>query len=259
MWQRLAELNKNLFMKTAIKIESNRIAAYEKCICKKAHVVFAAPNDIKSLISLGLEKTIFRTTYHLGVEELLYETDLNFDQTEEAILFVGNLQWEANIDGLLWFLKGAWKEIKRKKKNLVFYIVGKNPDKRIVHECKKHVDVILTGFIDNLLPIYNKSRVCVCPLRFGSGIKVKIINSLYRGLPVVTTPVGVEGLSVINGKELFFSSELNQICKHIVELLSNRDLWSYISVNGRSIAKKLYTWDNILKDIDSSIDNCISG
>ena len=256
MWERLAEIEKNPFKKILIKLESNRIRKTEKAYSKRATLVLAAPNDIEELATIGVSKTKMTPTYHLGEDFLLDSPDVEFRETEKSLLFVGTLTWEANIDGLLWFLDNIYPQILGAHPNLKFYIIGKNPDPRLVSKVEKYPSVELTGFVKELEPYFKKARVFVIPLRFGSGIKVKLLNAMYRGIPVVTTPIGTEGLAVESGKDLFCTSKIGEQVSAISTLLDNEEVWNNLRNSSRAIAKN-YTWKKLLSDHDATIQSLL--
>ena len=255
MWHRFAKVEQNLLRKFALQNQAWRIKKYERTICNQSDVVLAAPNDIDELKLIGATDTKYMETYHLGDETLLGAENLKFNSTQEALLFVGTLTWEANVDGLLWFLENGWQGLKDYHPNLKFYIVGKNPDARIVDAVNQRKDVELTGFVEDLEPYFKKCRVFLSPLRFGSGIKVKVMNAMYRGIPTVTTSVGAEGMAVKNLKHLMIEDEMASYKNATSRLLTDENLWQSLSENSRQLANEKYTWSAVLKIVKDAIEN----
>lgn len=254
LWERFAVLEENPFKKMALYNQAYWIRTYERKICKRSHSILAAPNDIEELIRIGADQGKFFQTFHLGDAALLQEPDLRWEDHEKAIMFIGTLTWEANVDGVLWFLEESWPLVQQKHPDAKFYIIGKKPDERIAELASKRTNVELTGFVEDLEPYFKKSRVFVSPLRFGSGIKVKVMNALYRGIPTVTTPVGAEGLAVQHDVHMLIENKAQSIANSVAELLENREKWEKISVNSREIARRLYTWEAVLAETKRAIE-----
>lgn len=252
MWERLAEIEENPIKKAMIQFESTRIKRAERMYAEDASVVFAAPNDIEELASIGVDRKKLKPTYHLGEDFMLEWPDLEFSETEKALLFVGTLTWEANIDGLIWFLDEIFPAVLKNHPDIHFYIVGKNPDQRLISRAQKFESVELTGFVEELEPYFKKARAFVIPLRFGSGIKVKLLNAMYRGIPIVTTPIGTEGLDVVSGRDLFCTQSETEQVEAISTLIESRSKWESLRDNSRNIAKN-YTWKKLLSDHDEVI------
>jgi len=256
MWDRFAKVEKSIPKKLALMNQAWWIRNYEKKICNESDCVLAAPNDIEELQKIGATSTRYYETFHLGEEKLLTEEPLLFDQTEKALMFVGTLTWEANVDGLIWFLKEGWRFIKAKHPELKFYIIGRQPDQRIVQLANEMGDdIILTGFVKDLEDYFVKCRVFVSPLRFGSGIKVKVMNAMYRGIPTVTTSVGAEGLEVIHGQHMMIDDDMRGYVNSIDTLLTDRDQWWTLHHDSRDLARRKYTWESVLSIVKKSIED----
>lgn len=254
IWERYSELETNLLKKIALKNQAFWIKNYENKICKRSDTILAAPNDIQELVKIGADYNKFFETYHLGDEEMLYLPPLEWTKSENSILFIGTLTWEANIDAVLYFLKDIWPKILSIRPEVKFYIVGKNPDIRIIQAVKESHQVYLTGFVQDLDEYYTRCKVFISPLRFGSGIKVKVMNALYRGIPTVSTTIGAEGLAVDHGKDMMVTDDANQFAEDIIKLLEDPYLWKNISSNSRQLANELYTWEAVFDKVTKAIE-----
>ena len=255
IWKRYAEIEKNKIKKMALLNQAWRIKKYEQEICYRADTILAAPNDKDELVKIGANPSKFYETYHLGDDELLSFPDLEFNATEKALLYIGTLSWEANIDGLIWFYNEIWHLVKQQHPNIKLFIVGKNPDARLKEIAAKDSQIILTGFIKDVEPCFQECNVFISPLRFGSGIKVKVINSLYRGIPCVTTSIGTEGLKTQDEYDIFSKDKPVDFANAIHVLLSNEKIWKEISTHARQTANKYYTWQAVLENIIRAIEN----
>ena len=216
-------------------------------------MIFAAPNDIDMLAVTGVEKKKFRETYHLGDDSQLAFPSIEFKKTEKKILYVGTLNWEANIDGLLWFIQEVWPKVLQRDSEIKLDIVGGNPDERIVQACQLQNNIRLLGFVDDLEQCFVDSRVFIAPLRFGSGIKVKVLNSMCRGLPIVTTSVGAEGIAVKNMVHMVIADTVEGYFDGIIQLMNDVALWNKIEENSRKIVIEKYTWKKVLGAMNEEI------
>ncbi|HRH57611.1 MAG TPA: glycosyltransferase [Chitinophagales bacterium] len=255
IWKRYANIERSVLKKVALLNQAYRIKKYEQEICRKATIILAAPNDTDELVKIGADKTKFLETYHLGDDNLLNEPALDFNKTEKALLYIGTLSWEANIDGLVWFCNEIWQSVKQQHPDIKLYIVGKKPDVRLKEIADKDNQIILTGFVEKVEPYFQKSRIFITPLRFGSGIKVKVVNALYRGIPCVTTSIGTEGLKVKDGEDIFIKDNAAEYADAINTLLTDKNCWQRLSENSRAIATKYYTWNYVLENIEKAIES----
>ncbi len=243
MFERYSEDQNHGYAKRLISyLESLRVKNTEKQACQRADLVFASPNDIDTLESIGVDRNKCHYTYHLGNDEQLELPSLKFEHSQQSLLYVGSLGWEANVDGLLWFIDGVWPELIKKHPNLIFNIVGKNPDKRLIEAVKAYQGIKLVGFVDDLEPYFQQHRVFIAPLRFGAGMKVKVLNAMCRGIPTVTTSVGSEGMAVTNNIHLAIADDAQTMTQSINNLLVNQSDWELMEQNSRCIVKEKYTW-----------------
>ena len=113
----------------------------------------------------------------------------------------------------------------------------------------------MLGFVEDLESLYQGHRVFIAPLRFGSGIKVKVINGLYRGIPTVTTPIGVEGLQLTHCEHVLIEGNASSFASSVVNLLENKPLWEKLSLQSRIVMKKNYTWEKILENVNRSLSD----
>lgn len=110
------------------------------------------------------------------------------------IMFVAGFQHTPNVDAAVWFVKEIFPLILEKNPSIRLYLVGSNPAQKVLD--LQAQNIIVTGFVTNeqLDELYSKVRLAVVPLRFGAGVKGKIIESIYHKVPVVTTTIGIEGI-----------------------------------------------------------------
>ena len=98
--------------------------------------------------------------------------------------------------------------------------------------------MVVPGWIADLDPIYAAARVVVAPLRYGAGVKGKIGEALSRGVPVVTTTIGAEGLSMTDGKNVLLGESPDSLAAAIVSAYRNRELWESLRENGLALVEE---------------------
>ncbi|MEZ4851660.1 MAG: glycosyltransferase [Bacteroidia bacterium] len=242
MWQRYSEVSNHPLKKLVTALESKRIKKMEEQFCNRADMVLANPNDKEVLSQLVNGSARIEEIVPCGEDFMLDWPDLQWENTEESLLYIGALTWEANADGLIWFINEGWKKLKTVRPAVKLYIVGKDPDERLIELSRQNPDIILTGFVENLEDYYSKCRIFITPLRFGSGVKLKVINAMFRGLPVVTTPIGSEGLPAENGNHLYHTQEIDEFVGFCEELLTNQESWERLRTESRQLMKKHFSW-----------------
>lgn len=254
IWRRYARREKNPVRRAAVLLEGGRMRRYEALACHRADRILAAPHDQDFLCGLGVSPEKLLDTFHFGDETLLARPDVAFSETEPALLHVGSLDWEPNLDGLLWFLEKVWRGLKQKHPQLRFYILGQGGGERLRAAARGLAGVRMTGFVEDLEPYHRRCRLFVAPLRFGGGMKVKIINAMYRGIPVLTTPIGAEGLETADGRHLSIAGDAAKMLRDADHLLRDAASWTCMRDEARRHARERFDWERVYGPLRKAIE-----
>lgn len=232
--------HENLFWKFIWKVELPRIERYEKFICKKFKNVLVASEDDKNTLGKGV-------VLKNGIEVSEIKRK---DPSENNIMFLGNMEYQPNIDAVDYFIKGIFPLISKKVRDVKFHIVGKNPRKIKKYASK---NVIVTGFVKDLNEYFSKCKVFSAPLRLGSGIQNKVLEALNNEIPVVTTSIVNKGIEAKEGKEMMVADNAKEFADKVIKLLKDGKFRKKLSSNGKKFLKKNYSWDKIYKELDKII------
>ncbi|WP_134699064.1 glycosyltransferase [Ammoniphilus sp. YIM 78166] len=170
----------------------------------------------------------------------------------EGLLFVGTFKHKPNVDGILWFVKNVFPYILRKVSDIKFFIVGSNPPKEI--KSLESENIIVTGHVSDqrLESFYKNCRVVVAPLRFGAGVKGKIVEAMRYQVPVVTTRIGAEGFRKI---ENFIKVALNEkeFAIDVIKLYKQKKLWVKASMRTNRYINKYFSVNAAKKQMRKDI------
>ncbi len=150
-----------------------------------------------------------------------------------TVVFTGSMDWDANIDGVRHFLDHAWPLIHGRVPSARFIVVGRNPPASLVERGRAVPGVTFTGLVDDVRPYVYGAHVFVIPLRVGGGTRIKAFEAMAMGCPVVSTTVGIEGLSVQAGDHYLLRDEPADQADAIVTLLGDASQCQAISVRAR--------------------------
>lgn len=254
IWSRFAEVETNPIKKMVVSLEAKRIRNWELRYVNQADIVLGGTNDNEVHEPDPVKrKAKYRDYLHIGDDSQITLPIPNYNQLENSLLYVGTLTWEANVEGLLWFVDGCWHTLKEKFPELKLYIVGKHPDQRLIDMSKQQEGIIITGFVEDLETYFMKCKVNVIPLRFGSGMKVKTINGLCRGIPMVCTDIGAEGLQVTHDKDIFIANDHAGFIHYVSELLTDQVKWNALAQNSKETARRHYTWESLYQILADNI------
>jgi glycosyltransferase involved in cell wall biosynthesis len=149
-----------------------------------------------------------------------------------GLLFIGGFHHEPNVDAALHLIKEILPLI-RMSLDLEVTIVGADPPAAL--RALAGEGVRLTGQVADVRPLFDSARVFVSPLRFGAGMKGKNGQAMALGLPVVTTPVGAEGMGLVDGRHALVRGTPAAFAAAVIELYSSPELWSTLSAEGREL------------------------
>lgn len=165
------------------------------------------------------------------------------ENAQPVLMFVGNMGYPPCADAVLYFCQEILPLIRRKIAAVEMWIVGRNPRPEVLQLDGDGVHI--TGQVGEVLPYYQRSAVCVVPLRAGGGTRLKILEAMALGRPVVSTTIGCEGLDVVDGEHLMVADDPEQFAEKTVRLLTDRGLYQDITANGRQLVETHYDWDII--------------
>ncbi len=159
--------------------------------------------------------------------------------TRSNILFIGSYPHQPNIDAVFYFVEKIWPLVSPRLPGCEFWIVGSGVPPEIDALANESVKVI--GFVPELSDVFDRVRLSVAPLRYGAGIKGKILTSLGYGVPCVATSIAAEGMGLTHGTDVLISDEPAEFADLIVELYENREKWEQISDNGLALVQCKYS------------------
>ncbi len=173
------------------------------------------------------------------------------ERAADTLLFFGTLNYGPNADGLLWFCDEIWPKIKRALPQVKLDVVGLDPPPAVL-ELNKLPGLQVTGFVPDIRSKLWSATATVVPLRLGGGTRLKILEALAAGCPVVSTTVGAEGLSVVDGKHLLLADTPEAFARRVMDLLDSPDLREKLAERGRSMVRREYDWAKIVRSIEEA-------
>ena len=163
---------------------------------------------------------------------------------EGSLVYSGSLTYSANYDAVGWFLDTIYPEIKRERPHISFTVTGST---RGVDMKGLMLDdsVTLTGYVDDVRIPVCEAMVCVVPIRQGGGTRLKILEAMALGTPVVSTSKGAEGLAVVDGVHILLADDPQSFARCTVRLLQDVELRRQLAGNARRLVEERYDWSKI--------------
>ena len=169
--------------------------------------------------------------------------------------FIGTLKWDPNRDGIEWFIRRVWPQIKTEIPTVHLRLVGKGTDEYLP---ELGPDIKGLGWmLDPSSEIASWSAMIV-PVHIGAGTRMKIAEAFGRKCPIVSTSLGAFGYEVINGEDLLLADSPQDFASACVLLVNNRELGSKLSENVWKKFLKNWTWDSIGTSVSKAVSDCLS-
>jgi len=164
------------------------------------------------------------------------------------LIFVGNFSHAPNVDAVLYFYREILPLIKKNFPKVSFLIVGANPPLAVINLANLDPQIKVTGYLEDLKNVYAQSKVFVAPVRYGSGMRFKILEAMAMGVPVVTSLVGLRGIMFQNLVKV--ADKKQAFADAVIELLSYPEKRQALSASAREAAEEYYDWDKLLIKYD---------
>ncbi|HIG10024.1 MAG TPA: glycosyltransferase [Planctomycetes bacterium] len=160
------------------------------------------------------------------------------------VVFVGDMAYGPNADAALFFADEVFDTIRAQEPEALFSAVGKNPSNELLLRGRTEA-ISVTGFVEDVICCLARARVFVCPIRYGSGTRLKLLEAFAAGLPVVSTRLGAEGIDCRDGEHLLLADSAGELAAAVLRLLRDDNLARRLASAGRALAEECYDWPAI--------------
>ncbi|ASG24706.1 methyltransferase domain-containing protein [Nitrospirillum viridazoti] len=162
-------------------------------------------------------------------------------ETRRDIVFIGGFAHQPNVDAILTFVAEIWPKVRHLLPDVILRIVGSNPTAEVLALHAPDQGVVVVGYVADLTETFANCRITVAPLRFGAGIKGKVVTSLSYGVPCVASKVAVEGMGLKTGLNILTAETPDDYAAAIAALYQERELWQRLSDGGIAFATERFS------------------
>jgi len=249
-WMILDRMKPNVtrWLRPALAAEAKRIRKYEGSVVRGyEHVLAVTETDREALLQAANwpDPQAADGRDRVSVIPIAIDTRtlpvIDRQNGSQEVLTLGSLHYAPNAEGIRWFVRQVFPAIRERVGGARLTIAGRNPPGDLLRTAKDSGGAVsVTGYVENLEPLLRRSGVVVVPVLSGSGMRVRILESLSRGMPVVTTTIGAEGIEARPGTDLLVADTPEDFAAAVVRVLREPETAGLLSANGRRLAETRY-------------------
>lgn len=244
--QRLADNEPNPIRRVIMRRETQALAKYEAELCAQFdRVVFVTADDRRAI-----ETQIDRQQVKVNADHFV-TIPICSDPIDKAaitpvakpfrVTALGVMFWPPNAEGVAWFARDAWPQVRARFPEARLTIVGKNPPPMLT-DLNGVAGIEVLGFVPDVQSILAETAAFIVPLRAGGGMRVKILDTWCWGLPIVSTRIGAEGIAVRDGENILLADTADELAQAVKRVLGDAALADRLRKNGREWIEAQYDW-----------------
>lgn len=227
IWERTSQLSTGI-TKAYLEDLSKRLKRFEKAMLNNYDLIVPiTERDGRILNEMGNKKPMHVSPTGIDTTALIPHSK---NLEHPSLFHIGSLEWSPNQEGLIWFIEKCWPIIHNRFPDLKFYIAGRNAPEWLVKKFQAP-NIIFEGEVQDAYEFMNSKSIMVVPLFSGSGMRIKIIEGMALGKPIVTTPIGTEGISTTSGKNILIAKNEGEFADSVASLIENEESFNKISRN----------------------------
>lgn len=242
IWQRIYRLSTHPLKKLYLKKLYKTLRQYELNILKEPDALL--PISEKDAQFFSNHTTIPIKTIPFGIDLPTINVEL---EPENALYYIGAMNWMPNAEGVRWFIKEVWPRLTEKHKAIKLYLAGREMPRWMRQIEEKNI--IVLGEVSDAAEFIKSKNICIAPLFSGSGIRIKIIESMALGKAVVSTSIGAEGIDVEDSFNISLADSAEEFARAISFLYENPDQAKIMGGNARKLIAEKHNNKEIIESL----------
>jgi glycosyltransferase involved in cell wall biosynthesis len=240
--QRQLKHERNILKRMTLRAQLGAARYYEKRMFNDYdHVVVLSENDERALHELALELPIRVIPNGVDTE---YFTPTGHEPETPILIFVGNFSYAPNADAAMYLAREIFPGVKRQVPQARLLLVGSNPTDAMKKLASKSIEI--TGRVPDLRPYLERALIFVSPLRFGAGIKNKILEAMAMQKSIVATPLSCDGIDLHHEQNVLYGRTTQELVHAVVKLIKDGSLRHRMARANRELTENRFTWRRVV-------------
>lgn len=239
--ERMWRNEKTTWRRWLLRRESTHMSAYEARICSRFdHVTTVTQEDRSQLLRAGVRENVPLTVIPICIDP--EDTPrVARHPTARDLVCVGSMFYPPNVDGVSWFAREVFPRLEQALPQTRFFIVGVRPATELL-SLQENPRIIVTDYVADTTPFLEQAAAFIVPLRAGGGMRVKILDAWARGVPIVSTTIGAEGINVSPNENILMADDPKAFADAVIQVVNNAALARRLSEGGRRTVEAEYNW-----------------
>jgi len=247
IWERLSKQEKKPVKKAAYRYLANSLKRFELALFKKIDG-YMPITEVDYLFFKEKYPLLLGKVIPFGIDLSTYQYEnRKIDENKISLFHIGSMNWQPNIEGMIWFLENVWKKVVAKHPNLTLVLAGKG-NKAVLDDIALR-NVQIFDFVESAQQFINEHDIMIVPLLSGSGMRIKIMEGLALGKPIITTAIGAEGIEITDKKNIFISNTPEAMAQTIDFCVNHVEKCEEVGKNARKLIEHKYAQEIITKDL----------
>jgi glycosyltransferase involved in cell wall biosynthesis len=256
IWRRYYQTERNPIKRTFLRGQWRKFERFERQAFQEADRIVAVSAEDAALIRDHFGQPRVDVVDN-GIDRAFFE-QVSGRRDPRRILFLGALDWRPNLDAVALLLDRIFPQVRAQAPEAALWIVGRNPPPSLVQRVAQVSGAVLHADVPDVRPYLAEAAVMTVPLRIGGGSRLKILEALASGLPVVSTRVGAEGLALLPD-EHYVAAEPENMAAALVEAIREPVRMQAQAKRGRALVLEQYDWDVLARKLERSWEKCVAG
>jgi sugar transferase (PEP-CTERM/EpsH1 system associated) len=219
------------------------------------HIIMISSIDAEYFHSFCTGKSINVITNGIDID--FFQPD-SINHRQPVLMFSGNMDYSPNEEAAVYFILKIFPLVLEKIPEAVFMVVGRNPTNRLQELAGQNCQIQVTGFVEDIRTWFNKAMIYVSPLLTGAGLKNKILEAWAMGKATIATPISVDGIEAIHGKNIILAEQPDEFITAIVELYQNSAYREQLAQTARQDAVNKYNWQIKAIELETILEKIVS-
>ncbi len=241
IWKRRAEGKKGV-KGLYYRAQRDRMLNFESQFSSRFDGVLTVSEEDARIFKTEMNLTNVLGFVPTGVDLDYFQSLPRTPSSVPTVVFMGSMDWYANVDGVKWFVDAVWPLVQSKIPQARFIVVGRKPPAEILALATSGRNIEVTGTVPDVRPYLRGADVVVVPLRIGGGTRLKIYEAMAAEVPVVSTRIGAEGLDVEDGRHVLLADTAEDTAAKVLQVLLTPSFGADLARNALEEVARPCSW-----------------